>query len=49
MARNEIIIFIDDDMILKSDFVKEHIASQNRKMMVTHGRIKEYPYTKFFL
>ncbi len=48
MARNEIIIFIDDDMILKSDFVKEHIASQNRKMMVTHGRIKEYPYTKFF-
>lgn len=47
-ARNEIIIFIDDDTVLCNEFVEEHLKCHEVKNVVVHGRIREIPYLKFF-
>ncbi|MBD5534764.1 MAG: glycosyltransferase [Lachnospiraceae bacterium] len=47
-ANYNIIIFSDDDMILSSDFIQNHIKCHSGKNHVVHGRIMNLPFTKFF-
>lgn len=47
-AKNNIVIFSDDDLILSPDFIKNHIKCHSSKKHVVHGRIMNLPFTKFF-
>lgn len=48
MAENEILIFVDDDVILHPSFVNEHLKEQEKGLKVVHGRILNLSYLKFF-
>lgn len=48
MAQHELLIFIDDDMLLPPNFVRNHIDIQMQQSYVTHGKIMNLPYMKFF-
>lgn len=47
-AKNEILIFIDDDTVLDKDFIRAHIEKQQDNKSIIHGMIREVPYVKFF-
>ncbi len=47
-ARNELLIFFDDDTILSRDFIKEHIGAHTSKNLIIHGKICNLSYLKFF-
>lgn len=47
-ARNELVIFIDDDVILSPEFIAAHAALQQGGGGVVHGRIVNLSYLKFF-
>lgn len=48
LAKNEILIFCDDDMILPPCFIECHLEAQKQQKSVIHGKIKDFPYLKFF-
>lgn len=48
IAQNDILIFIDDDVILHPNFVYEHLSSQNNYLRIIHGKIFNLTYLKFF-
>lgn len=48
-AKSQLIVFVDDDMLLPSDFLKaHHIAHRCQRNTVVHGQIFELPFLKFF-
>lgn len=47
-AKNDVIIFVDDDLILSPDFITEHLKRHETGECVVHGRIANLPYLKFF-
>ena len=47
-AKNDILIFIDDDTVLGADFILNHLKAQRKKLAVYHGLIRENVYVKFF-
>lgn len=47
-SRNELIIFVDDDVILCPGFIEEHVAMQEKGPGVVHGKIINLSYLKFF-
>lgn len=47
-AKNEIIIFTDDDLILSNGYIQRHIECHEDGEKVAHGKIYNLPRTKFF-
>lgn len=47
-AKNEILIFVDDDVILHPSFIEEHLREQEQEQKVVHGRILNLSDLKFF-
>ncbi len=47
-ATNEILIFVDDDVVLHPAFISEHLKEQRKAFKVIHGRINTLTYLKFF-
>lgn len=47
-ANNEILIFIDDDVLLPTRFISKHIEHQMQETKIVHGRICEMSNLKFF-
>lgn len=47
-AKNEIIIFTDDDLIWERNFIKSHIMAQEKQECIARGRIYNLPFMKFF-
>ena len=47
-AKNDVIIFVDDDLILSPDFISEHLKIHENGECVVHGKIANLPYLKFF-
>lgn len=48
LAKNELIIFIDDDVILEPDFINQHYSIQNKKNCIAHGKIMDLPFLRYF-
>lgn len=48
LAQNEIIIFVDDDLILSPNFIENHLIRQSQNMSIVHGKIVNLSYLKFF-
>ena len=47
-AKNELIIFVDDDVIVAPNFIEEHLREQQRCPRVLHGAIKNFIYSYAF-
>lgn len=47
-AQNDVIIFVDDDLILSPGFISEHLKKHEIGECVVHGKIANLPYLKFF-
>lgn len=47
-AKNDLIIFTDDDLVLHPRYIEEHVKVQKEKSSVVHGKIINIPYLKFF-
>lgn len=47
-AKNPLLIFIDDDMLLPDMFIEKHINAQMEKSAVVHGKIFNIINLKFF-
>jgi glycosyltransferase involved in cell wall biosynthesis len=48
VSKNEILIFCDDDTILHSEFISQHIKAQNAKIGVVHGKIINLEGLRYF-
>lgn len=48
VAKNDILIFMDDDVIVHPMFITEHLKEQSSNYKVLHGRILNLTYLKFF-
>lgn len=48
MANNELLIFVDDDTVLSPDFIQKHVENQLKDLKVSHGKIVNLTYLKFF-
>lgn len=48
LAKNQLLIFTDDDLILHPTFIEEHVTSQIESLKVLHGKIFNLSYLKFF-
>lgn len=40
-ARGELIVFLDDDILVRPDFVLQHVLAQRRRPGLVHGRLRE--------
>ena len=48
LAKNPLLIFVDDDMLLPNRFVEQHISAQTVNHSVLHGKIFNMVNMKFF-
>lgn len=47
-SESEYIVFSDDDLILHPCFIEEHVTMENKNKCISHGRIFELPFMKYF-
>lgn len=40
-ARGEFLVFLDDDILVRPDFVLQHVLAQRRRPGLVHGRLRE--------
>lgn len=48
LAKNETVIFNDDDMIMCPNFISHHVNLQKEKLRIVHGKAVNIPFLKFF-
>lgn len=46
-AKNEVLIFTDDDLVLSPDFIGEHVREHEKRKCVVHGKIYNISEVKF--
>lgn len=47
LSKYDLLIFTDDDLILDSNFIDNHIHKHKEKKYIVHGRIMNLAFTKF--
>lgn len=47
-AQNDILVFVDDDLLLGPSFLETHLRWQEKELSIIHGKIMEFPYLRFF-
>jgi glycosyltransferase involved in cell wall biosynthesis len=48
LARYDLVILVDDDVLLVPEFIEEHVRAQADQLSIVHGRIINLPFVKFF-
>lgn len=47
-AKNDILVFIDDDLLLSPSFLEAHLHQQEKEKAIIHGKIMDLPFLRFF-